>query len=215
MRKQPLISGDIYHIFTKSIAGFHIFRTDKDYSRMIELFKFYRIKKPPCRFSSYIEIKGKEQLITKIIASREHLVEIAAYCLMPTHIHLVLRQMEDNGISIFMKNILDSYTRYFNIRTKRKGPLWESRFKNVLVEDDEQLLHLTRYLHLNPSSDGIVSNPMEWQYSSYVEYIGLAVDKICNMNILSDILPHEYKDFVESRMDYQKEISRIKALLLE
>lgn len=182
---------------------------------MMELFKFYRIKNPPSRFSSYIEIKDKEQFITKFIASRECLVDIVAYCLMPTHIHLVLRQTEDNGITIFMKNTLDSYTRYFNIKTKRKGPLWQSRFKNVLVENDEQLLHLTRYLHLNPSSEGLVTNPMEWPYSSYGEYIGLVEDKICSTNILSDMLPREYKNFVESRIDYQKEISRLKALFLE
>lgn len=215
MRKQPLISGDIYHIFTKSIAGFHIFRTDKDYYRMIELFKFYRIKNPPARFSSYIEIKDKDQFSAKYIACRERLVDIVAYCLMPTHIHLVVKQMDDNGISIFIKNVLDSYTRYFNIRAKRKGPLWQSRFKNVLVENDEQLLHLTRYLHLNPSSDGLAAKPDDWPYSSYAEYIGLVEDKICNTNILPDILLHEYRNFVESRIDYQKEISFIKALVLE
>ena len=118
-------------------------------------------------------------------------------------------------ISVFMKNILDSYTRYFNIRTKRKGPLWQSRFKNVMVENDEQMLHLTRYLHLNPTSEGLIESPEEWPYSSYAEYIGSDEDKICNTDILSDIHPTEYRAFVEARIDYQKEISHLKDLYLE
>jgi len=215
MRKQPLNTEDIYHVFTKSIAGFRVFRTRTDYTRMIGLFKFYRIKNPATRFSTYIEIKDKEQFFIKYIADRKHLVDIVAYCLMPTHIHLIIKQLDNNGISIFMKNILDSYTRYFNLRTKRKGPLWQSRFMSVMVENNEQLLHLTRYLHLNPTSEGLVERPEEWLYSSYGEYIRLAKDKICNTDILPDILPSKYRRFVESRINYQKEISRLKELLFE
>ncbi len=120
---------------------------------------------------------------------------------MPTHIHLILKQIENDGISNFMKKILDSYTRYFNLKTKRKGPLWQSRFKNVMIESDEQMLHLTRYLHLNPTSDGLVKIPEEWKYSSYMEYIGISEAKICNANILKNFTPEEYRKFVEERID--------------
>jgi putative transposase len=78
---------------------------------------------------------------------------------MPTHIHLVLRQLKDGGISKFMSNILNSYSRYFNIKHNRKGPLWEGRFRKVLVGSDEQLLHLTRYVHLNPVTACLVDKP--------------------------------------------------------
>jgi len=215
MRKQPLATGNIYHIFTKSIAGFKIFRTKKDYKRIIEVLKFYRIKKPPFRFSAYVELKDRNNFLKRYVGQAEYIVEIIAYCIMPTHIHLIIRQMDENGISVFMKNILDSYTRYFNIRTKRKGPLWQSRFKNVMVENDEQMLHLTRYLHLNPTSDGLAERPEEWPYSSYAEYIGLADEKICNTDMLEDLYPDKYRIFVEARIDYQKEISNLKNILLE
>jgi len=215
MRKQPLNTGDSYHVFTKSIAGFKVFRTKRDYKRMVELFQFYRIKKLPTRFSTYIKLKDKEQFFKKYIEEREHIVAINAYCLMPTHIHLILSQLDENGISVFMKNILDSYTRYFNIRTKRKGPLWQSRFRNVMVENDEQMLHLTRYLHFNPTSGRLVERPEEWPYSSYVEFIGSAKDKICNKDRLQDILPAKYRVFVEARVEYQKEISILKDICLE
>ncbi len=78
---------------------------------------------------------------------------------MPTHIHLILKQLKEDGISAYMSKILNSYTCYFNRRTKRKGPLWESRFKRVEVTSDEQLLHLTRYIHLNPVTAHIVEEP--------------------------------------------------------
>ncbi len=213
MRKHPLSNGYIYHIFTKSIAGYKVFRTAKDYKRMVELFKYYRLKKPPTKFSLFIEIKEKGGFIEKFINKEEHIVEIYAYCLMPTHIHLVVKQIEDNGILEFMKKVLDSYTRYFNLKNKRKGPLWQSRFKSVIVGSDEQLLHLTRYLHLNPTSDGLVERPEEWKYSSYVEYIGLSKEKICRADALKDISTEKYREFVEERKDYQKTLSMIKEVL--
>lgn len=112
-----------------------------------------------------------------------------------------------------MKNILDSYTRYFNIKNKRKGPLWQGRFKSVLVENDEQLLHLTRYIHLNPTSDGLVNFPEDWFYSSYNEYLKRSDDKICNYSEHIYIDPEKYKEFVESRENYQKQLNVIKHLL--
>ena len=90
---------------------------------------------------------------------------------MPTHFHLILRQNIDNGIFNFIGNLTSSYTRYFNLKHKRKGPLWESKFNNIKIENDEQLLHLTRYIHMNPTSAGIVNNQKESKWSSYNEYI--------------------------------------------
>jgi len=66
----------------------------------------------------------------------------------------------EEGISLYMKNLLNSYTRYFNTKTKRKGPLWQGRFKSVLIKMDEQL-YLTRYIHLNPTSEDLVEKTSE------------------------------------------------------
>jgi len=215
MRKHPLTNGYVYHIFTKSIAGFKVFRNNKDYQRMLELLKFYRVKNPPTRFSAYVEIKDKANFIKTFVREDELLVLIYAYCLMPTHIHLLLEQVCDNGITVFMKRVLDSYTRYFNLKIKRKGPLWQSKFKNVLVKDDSQMLHLTRYIHLNPTSDGLVEKPEDWKYSSYLEYISLQNIKLCNTDklLLNDYSSDDYKKFVEDRKDYQKTLSKIKDIL--
>ena len=90
---------------------------------------------------------------------------------MPTHIHFVIEQKEKNAISFFMRKLLNSYAKYFNFKNHRKGPLWESRFKHVACETDEQLLHLTRYVHLNPVYHGFVEHPIEWKHSSFGDYV--------------------------------------------
>jgi len=134
---------------------------------------------------------------------------------MPTHLHLVLKQLTEHGISEFMSLILNSYTRYFNTRHHRKGPLWEGRFKDVRVKTDEQLLHLTRYIHLNPVTAYMVGRPEEWGDSSYGEYISGVKDPICEFKGLLNIDPVRYKTFVEDRADYQRRLGDIKRLLLE
>lgn len=136
---------------------------------------------------------------------------------MPTHPHLILKQLTDQGVSNFMSNILNSFTRYFNTRYKRKGPLWESEFKNVLIRDDKQLLHLTRYVHLNPTSAGLVDKPEEWQFSSYNQFIDKDSARIicCNWEGTLDIKPEKYQKFVNDRISYQRSLSKIKKLIIE
>lgn len=134
---------------------------------------------------------------------------------MPTHIHLVLKQTQPAGISIFMGNILNGYTRYFNTKHHRKGPLWESKFQNVLVENDEQLLHLTRYIHLNPTSAGIVEKPQDWKFSSYNEYLNNVDYPICQFKDLLEFQPKKYKEFIQDRIAYQRELTIIKKQLID
>jgi len=214
-RKESLVSGEIYHVFSKSIADFKVFNSDKDYSRMMETIVFYMRAVTPCRFSEYIEnAKNKEDIRNPL--GQECLVDIIAYCLMPTHFHLVLKQLKDGGISRFINLALKSYSKYFNLSHSRKGPLWEGRFKNVLVKTDEQLLHLTRYVHLNPVTAFLVSRPEDWKYSSYVEYIGRAEERqFCKYSSILDIDSPRYRKFVNDRIDYQRGLAKIKQLVLE
>lgn len=215
MRKQPLVTDHVYHVCTKSIAGYEVFRTVADFSRMFEMMKFYNHEKRPKKFSEYVRIKDKSEYIKKHFCSQDNIVNLIAYCLMPTHIHFLLVQRKDYGISNYMKNILDSYTRYFNNKNSRKGPLWQGRFKSVHVDSDEQLLHLTRYIHLNPTSSGLVVDPEDWPYSSYNEYLNNSKSNLCNFTDYINIDPERYGHFVNSRKNYQKSISYIKHLLLE
>lgn len=221
-RKRNLITEQVYHIFNKSIADYKIFNNDKDYLRIFNILKFYQIEKVPFKFSKFMKLPETEERgfnahFIFVSQDKQKLVQIIAYCIMPTHIHLVLKQLKGNGISIFMSNVLNSYARYFNVKYRRKGPLWEGKFKNVLVETDEQLLHLTRYIHLNPVTAYIVEKPEMWAASSYKEYLfDIEVnDQICEYKDVLDIKPSQYKEFVEDRIGYQRELAKIKNLLLD
>lgn len=221
MRKDLLATGEIYHIFTRSIADFKIFNNINDFLRMQQLLKYYGIENK-IRFSDFIELKtvqedGFNNFFEVISKDKVRLVQIIAYCLMPTHIHLILKQLIKNGISSFMSNVLNSYTRYFNILHKRKGPLWESRFKNVIVRNDEQLQHLVRYLHLNPTTAKLNNKPEDWSFSSYKEYLGKVdgLNAICQFSDILEIKPSLYRKFTNDQISYQRELAKIKNLLIE
>jgi putative transposase len=216
-KMKMLTTGEIYHTLTRSIADFKIFNNASDFSRMKDVLKYYRFENFPASFSKFNKL-ADEKIVNfqNSIKSSERFVEIIAWCLMPTHIHLVVKQLKDGGISKFMSNTLNSYSRYFNIKHNRKGPLWEGRFKKILVKSDEQLLHLTRYIHLNPVTACLVNKPEDWPASSYKGYIGLdtAENGLCYCNIV-DINPAVYKKFVEDRISYQRELAKIKHLVAE
>lgn len=222
IRKEALVTGQYYHIVSRSIAGYKVFNTDRDYQRLIEAIRFYRYSDLGIKFSCYLKYSEKvRQLVDTRLSQSDgkFLVEIIAFCIMPTHIHLLLRQITNKGISIYLSNLLNSYTRYFNTKHKRKGPLWEGRFKNTLVRTDEQFLHLTRYIHLNPVSVSLVEKPEGWEFSSYSEYLQPKNRRqnknICEFRDVIDFTPKVYQEFVEDRIAYQRELSKIKKLLLE
>lgn len=212
----------IYHVFNKSIAGYKIFNMRSDYLRMRDLCRYYQRCSPPVKFSRYKKYLSLHRLQQREVfpphfSSGENIVRIVAYCFMPTHIHFILQPMIENGISIFVAKILNSYTRYFNLKHKRKGPLWEGRTKKILVKTQEQLVHLTRYIHLNPVTGYLVERPQDWEFSSYLEYLNLIPNEecICTFGDLLEINPQTYREFVEDRISYQRELAKIKALLIE
>jgi len=209
MRKHPLENDNFYHIFTRSISQHKIFPSSRELSRFSETVKFYQFGNSGIKYS--VSSKNSDNSIDRT----NKLVEIIAYCIMPTHIHLILKQLKKNGISDFMRYVLNSYTRYFNIKNNRKGPLWEGRFKSVLIENNDYLLHLTRYIHLNPVTSYLVKKPEQWKASSYTEYLNEFNQRLTNMDGIFDFTPETYKEFVEDGISYQQELARIKHLTLE
>jgi len=216
-RKVPLVKNELYHIMSKSIAGYTVFNNLNEFDRLFDLMSFYRFENPSCRYSYYREHLAKHnELITSVMGKQNPAIDIIAYCLMPTHIHLLLKGKSDKSISVFMHRILLSYSKYFNKKHKRKGPLWENRFNNVHVKSDQQLLHLTRYIHLNPVTAYLCDVPEYWKYSSYKEYLRTSKTRknICSFDEHMDI-DQSYSDFVNDHIDYQRNLAQIKHLILE
>ena len=94
-------------------------------------------------------------------------IDVHAWVFMTNHVHLLCTPREVNGVSQMMQALGRQYVRYFNHRYKRTGTLWEGRFKSCLVEDEEYLLHLYRYIELNPVRAGVTADPSEYKWSSY------------------------------------------------
>ena len=100
VRTFPAVTYEVHHVFSKSIAGFKVFRDDREYERMRKLLKFYTKENPPLKFSAFLELKNKNGFQQRKISDNDNdnLVKIIAYCFMPTHFHLVLKQVKDSGI---------------------------------------------------------------------------------------------------------------------
>jgi putative transposase len=138
---------------------------------------------------------------------------------MPNHFHFLLKQLKDNGISKFLGNLQNSYTRYFNIKRERDGSLFLDQFKAVLVRTDEQLVHVSRYIHLNPYTSYVVKEQddlFKYTWSSLSEYLENKPE-ICELDTITSFFKSykAYQNFIEDQADYQKQLYKIKHLVLE
>lgn len=210
--KQAIFANnEFYHVFNRGVEKRITFTTKRDFNRFIETMDYYRIKDPPIRFS----FKNRPIIVQKNTASSP-LVEIICFCLMPNHFHMLVRQIENNGITIFLSKLSNSYTKYFNTKYKRLGPLFQGSFKAVRIEDDEQLLHVSRYIHLNPLIDYLTIDLRTYSYSSYPEFLGLKKG-FCKKEVILDNFktPSDYEKFVLEQEDYGRKIKHIERLLLD
>ena len=201
---------EFYHVINRGVEKRLTFLDKRDYQRFLETMGYYRFKNPPTRFS----FRNRPNILKKN-SNNEVLVEVTCFCLMPNHFHLLLKQIKENGISIFLSKLTNSYTKYFNTKHKRVGPLFQGSFKAVRIENDEQLVHTSRYIHLNPLIDYLVKNLRVYQYSSYRQFLDLE-DGFCKIHYVLDHFPSlgAYEKFVLDQEEYGRTIKK-KRLLLE
>lgn len=212
------IENGCYHIYNRGVEKRNIFLNHQDYIVFLHFLKRY-LTKPP-ENPNEVRPRFRSDLFDKI--------QLICYCLMPNHFHLLIKQSTKEAITIFMRALTNSYVRYFNAKYQRRGVLFETRYKGVLVETEPQLLHLTRYIHCNsidlievgprpgPTSQGVTDYP----YSSYRDYLGwrktewvhseeiLTFFKTAQKMSLKDCL--SYQSFVE---DYKENPEEILGLL--
>lgn len=219
-RKTELVTNSIYHVFNRGIDKRTTFSDKHEFLRAYQILKYYRYSLPPVKLSRFLLLgdSSRNSLMEENWGVK--LVSIKTFCLMPNHFHLLLEQLVDNGISKYLSQIQNSYTRYFNIKNKRVGQLFLDNFKNVLVNDESQLLHLSRYIHLNPYTAGVVKDYGQlcnYEWSSIKEYIGGSDDNLCDKEMISSYFNsmQKYKNFVLDNAEYQRELKNIEHQLLE
>lgn len=200
------VKNGYYHIYNRGVEKRTIFEDKQDYKVFLDHLKF-ALSAP----SSGIELKKTFTLQGLPFQGIPHQprnfykkIELIAYCLMPNHFHLLIKQLDETSLKSFMTSLITRYSMYFNKKYNRVGSLFQSVYRATLVNDESYLLHLSRYIHLNPSE---ITNDLASAYSSFGEYLGLRHTKWIHPNIVLDQFNNNiniefkkinsYKNFVE------------------
>lgn len=216
-RFEDFVNNGIYHIFNKTIYEQHIFDSDIYCSKFMQIVKYYRSDKANVSFSNIknYDLEYQKNLYKKILIKSYFNVEVLVFSLMPTHFHFMLQQKKNKGISIFMADVLNSFTRFFNIKNEKLGPLFIPRFKSRKISTDEEAKHVSRYIHLNHFSAGLIKSIDElikYPWTSLPEYL-MNKKGVCNTKFILDLFDgnkERYKKFIEDNADYQKSLELIK-----
>jgi putative transposase len=143
-----------YHIYNRGVNKQTIFRDDQDYVVFMGLLK---------RYLGSERERGPNHRLYPSYADQ---VELLAFCLMPNHYHLFVYQRDPEGMKLLLKSVGVAYSMYFNKRYRRVGPVFQQRYRAVDISGDSQLLHISRYIHLNPD------DYRHWPWSSLPYYLG-------------------------------------------
>ena len=219
LRKVPLVTNEIYHIFNRTVANEPLFTNVKEYKIFVKTIEYYSYVNTPFRFSHYLKLNNKEkQALLNTLYQNKKLVEIYSYCLMPNHYHLLVKQLVDKGISNYMRFSQNSYAKYLNLKKKRNGAVFQSPFKAVRIETGEQFMHVARYIHLNPFTGFVIDSLdklKDYEWSSYKDYLGKRASKFLVTNYLKSFYKNnnEFEQFVLNQADYQRKIKQVKHLI--
>ncbi|MBP6673254.1 MAG: transposase [Bacteroidetes bacterium] len=177
--------GEFFHIYNRGVNQEPIFLENRNYDYFIQ------------RIGEYYEPAK---------------MEIVSYCLMPNHFHFIVRQVEANGVTEFFKGVCGGYVKAVNKAYVRSGHLFEGKYKMKFIDTNEYLIHLSRYIHLNPVRAGLVMAPECWSYSSYSAYTGVDSE----IDIKSEYILHQfngiagYMDFVRNyKVEDKKKIEEL------
>lgn len=170
------IEGGIYHVYNRGALKQDIFLDDLDFRVFLALLKYY-LSPPPVNLNlntvhPFQSIAGVDVVRPRLLANIFEEINLLCFCLMPNHFHLIIKQITLNGMQKLMRRLSTAYAMYFNKRYERSGYVFQGVYKAVLVDTDEYLLHLSRYIHLNPSELTGTVPVSEYLYSSYAYYLG-------------------------------------------
>jgi len=232
IRKEKFVPEEYYHIYSRTILNIPEFKNYKNAKRLERAFLISNSTNSSEAFQLMRnDSNATIEDILKILENGEKLIDILCYVIMPDHYHLLVREIKDNGITNFVLKCNTSIAKYINIKNKRLGPLFESRFKSKHIDTNEYLLHLSLYIHLNPldflvgkewrehslkSWSSVKPKLLDYQWSS-LKYFLVAGQKnpiISGMEIIKEQFNNgkEYENFLRG---WSKESIKDKNILIE
>lgn len=180
-----------YHVYNRGAGKQIIFNDDIDREKFLSL------------FARYLD-PDDESVRADGLPYAKYDLDVVAYCLMDNHFHLLLYQEIDlNAVSEFMKSISNAYTMYYNKRHGAAGHLFQGIFKASKITNDEYLLHITRYIHMNPRSY------LRYKWSSIASYLGGGVPAWLSPDRVPAMRPDEYRQFLQ---EYEGKRAELKLL---
>lgn len=202
-------AGGIYHIYNRGVNKRSIFKTAKDYSVFISYLRDYlTVPIPDIETTSDNRLQGVSLTVAPSRKPNNYNgeIELLAYCLMPNHFHLLVKQNSEMGINYFMRSLSTKYVRYFNTRYNRVGHLFQDTYKAVKVENEYQLTYLSKYIHRNPLDLANYKKEdmplVDYKYSSYRNYLKLFSQEWLMTKMILDLFSvknkrNSYQKFVE------------------
>lgn len=202
-RSVVFAENEYYHVYNRGVEKRQLFIDEKDHERMVKLL-YTANSTTPVHLSNYQGVSLLE------IPRGETIVDIGAWCLMPNHFHILVKEKKDAGISLFMRKLLTGYSMYFNTKYERKGTLFERPFKVKHLDDDRYLKYQYAYIHLNPI--GIIDSGWKekkiadkaralaflnsYQFSSYKDYQNVKRDENAILN------KEAFPEYFENETDF-------------
>lgn len=206
MRYETFASNEYYHLYARGSNQENIFIDEHDKVRFIFLLCLYtsptRINNTFWYVNNFIK-KGvfgfKPDKLSDV--TKDKSLELNCFCVMDNHFHILVRNVEDNMISVYMHRVLTAYSKYFNAKYRRKGHVFDGPYKAVHIKNNNQILHLSAYIHKNPKDIKEWSNKYEkYPWSSLSDYI--STNKWGNF-ISKDIILGQFK----TQTDYKNFVS--------
>jgi putative transposase len=216
------VEGGFYHVYNRGVEKRNIFQDEQDYKVLLKYLKTaLSIPPDPKTLNIPVSFKGVSfKGVPKLTKNFNGEIDLLSYCLIPNHFHFELYQKSITSIELFMRSVFTRYSMYFNKKYKRVGKLFQSAYKARQITTDDDLLHLSRYIHLNPLGK---VNKLTDAYSSYAEYLGMRnTSWVKPERILAYFQKtgddfkqiYTYKDFVEKFAQNEKKTKKALAHLL-
>lgn len=166
------VENSFYHVYNRGVEKRIIYKDEQDFKVFLGYLKGYLSpKEDPTKTRAKFIINGTVSIgIPHQPKNYFGKIELISYCLMPNHLHFILRQIEKASVERLMRSLQIRYSMYFNKKHNRVGPLFQGVYKSKMIQDENYLLHLSRYIHLNPSEH---IKDLTKAYSSYAEFLGI------------------------------------------